>query len=208
MVSSPPSWRTLAPLFPDERDCLASFLALEGAETISGVKPGNLVNVANRLRPCGRNPYELWRGHGAALLAGTELEALELDDRGGSLLLYLYRRDLLQRILDRKPVAAILDKCSYQEPANLSLTLAQLQARVKGKSFPHEIGIFLGYPLKDVLAFMGQIALPFACQGPWKIYGRPEQSLELADRFRQCRCRMANLLRSNIDPVACLRQAA
>jgi hypothetical protein len=55
---------------------------------------------------------------------------------------------------------------------------------------------------------MGQIALPFACQGPWKIYGRPEQSLELADRFRQCRCRMANLLLSNIDPVACLRQAA
>jgi hypothetical protein len=205
---SPPPWRALAARFPEERDCLASFLALESAEIIAGIKPGNLVNVANRRRPCGRNPYLLWRAHGAELLVGTGLEGQVLRDRGDSLLLYLYRPDLMQELLLRPPVATILRQCHYPEPADMAATLGQLKERIKGGSFPHEIGIFLGYPLKDVLAFMGRIPLPFACQGPWKIYGKPEKSLELADRYRHCRCRMAMRLRECADPVACLREAA
>ena len=80
--------------------------------------------------------------------------------------------------------------------------------RVQANDFPHEIGIFLGYPLKDVLAFMGQVRLAFSCQGPWKIYGKPDQSLELADRYRHCRCRMAVRLQECTDPAECLREAA
>lgn len=205
---APPPWHLLASRFPDERACLASFLALEGAEVIEGIKPGNLVNIANRKRSCGRNPYELWHSHREILLAGTELQARVLLDRGSSLLLYLYRADLLREILDRPPVAAILGKCGYEAVDDPAAALTQLQSRVAMGSFPHEIGIFLGYPLKDVLAFMGCINLPYACQGPWKIYGKPEQSLELADRYRQCRCHMASRLQECVDPRACLRRAA
>ncbi|MCM2359052.1 MAG: DUF3793 family protein [Geobacteraceae bacterium] len=201
-------WNAIAARFPDERDCLASYLALESAEVVAGVKPGNLVNVVNRKRPCGRNPYALWRRDGGTLLAASELAVLELLDRRSSLLLYIFREDLLQELLDRKPVAAILERCGYREPANLQATLADLQLRLRSGSFPHEIGIFLGYPLKDVLAFMGQITLPFACQGPWKIYGNPRQSLELAERFRECRCRMAFRLAGCDDPALCLQEAA
>ncbi|HEY6837897.1 MAG TPA: DUF3793 family protein [Geobacteraceae bacterium] len=207
-LSTPLPWNSLATRFPDSRACLASLLALESAEVIAGVKPANLVNIANRMRPCGQNPYELWYAHGEALLAGTGLQALVLLDRGDALLLYLYRSDLLQDVLVRKPVATILERCGYRNPASIPASLAQLQARVAMASFPHEIGIFLGYPLKDVLAFMGQIDLPFACQGPWKIYGKPEQSLELADCYRQCRYRMARHLQRCADPEACLRLAA
>jgi hypothetical protein len=207
-IPPPPSWHSLTERFPDNRACLASFLALESAEIIAGVKPGNLVNIVNRVRHCGRNPYELWHIHGEALLAGTELRAFVLLDRGSSLLLYLYRRDLLQNVLDHRPVSAILGDCGYRDPARLIPTLDELRARVATGPFPHEIGIFLGYPLKDVLAFMGQIDLPFTCQGPWKIYGKPEHSLELAECYRKCRCRMGRRLRRCADPEACLRLAA
>ena len=206
--ATPPPWGVVAARFTDERDCLTSFLALEGAEIIAGMKPGNLVNVANRLRPCGRNPYLLWHDYGSDVLAGTGLEGLVLRDRGDALLLYLYRPDLVQALLLRPPVATTLRDCGYPEPADLTRTLARLGERVAGEAFPHEIGIFLGYPLKDVLAFMGRIRLPFACQGPWKIYGKPEQSLELADRYRHCRCRMATRLQECTDPAECLREAA
>lgn len=208
LVPTPLPWHLLARRFPDERACLASFLALEGAEVIAGVKPGNLVNVANRERPCGRNPYELWHSHSVTLLTGTELQARVLLDRGSSLLLYLYRSDLLQKVLNRPPVATILGNCGYRNPLNIAASLDRLQTSVARGAFPHEIGIFLGYPLKDVLAFMGCIDLPFACQGPWKIYGKPEQSLELADRFRQCRCHMSGRLQSCADPETCLQRAA
>lgn len=206
--AAPLPWGVVAARFTAERDCIASFLALEGAEIIAGVKPGNLVNVTNRLRPCGRNPYPLWHAYGAEVLAGTGLEGLVLRDRGDALLLYLYRPDLVQALLLRPPVSTILRDCGYPEPTDLASTLAHLRERMAGETFPHEIGVFLGYPLKDVLAFMGRIRLPFACQGPWKIYGRPEQSLELADRYRHCRCRMATRLQECADPAECLREAA
>lgn len=49
-----PMWQELSRRFPHDRDCLASYLALETAEVLEGVKPANLVNVVNKRRSCGR----------------------------------------------------------------------------------------------------------------------------------------------------------
>ena len=203
-----PSWSKLARRYADDRDCLAAFLALEGAEVLAGVKPGNLVNVADRRRPCGRNLHTLWRTHGKPLLSVTGLHALELHDRGSSVLLFLYDERRLHELLQQKAVRTILGKCGYSDPSSLAVTLRELQARTGGNTFPHEIGIFLGYPLKDVLAFMGSIRIPYVCQGPWKIYGNPQQSLALASCYRECRYRMGCHLAEGIDPLQCLREAA
>ena len=200
-----PLWHDLAGKFTGQRECFAAYLALEGAEVVEGEKPGNLVNLVNRTRHCGLNPYRLWRKYGAVLLAGTGMQAMEMIDRRDSLLLYIYREDLLRQLLERKGVAIILGKQGYDSPADLQSTLRQVGMRIRGNDFPHEIGIFLGYPLKDVLAFMGHIRLAFSCQGPWKIYGDPRASLELAGRFRECRCRMARRLCSSSAPASCLR---
>lgn len=203
-----PFWYDLAPKFSEMRDCFAAYLALEGAEVIEGEKPGNLINLVNRTRHCGLNPYRLWRQYGEAMLAGTGLRGRVLNDRGNSMLLYLYRDDLLREHLSRKAVAVILGKLGYAATIDPGQALDQLAARARERDFPHEIGVFLGYPLKDVLAFMGQIPIAYSCQGPWKIYGDPRPSLELADRFRECRCRMADRLSSCGDPARCLAGAA
>jgi hypothetical protein len=176
-----PTWQALAPRFSGERECLASFLALEGAEVLEGAKPANLVNVTNRRRPCGRNVYLLWKREGAGLLRESGLAARELADRGDSLLLLIYRPEQLKALLARKSVAVILERAGYREPGDPEEVLAELQRRLSGEGFPHEIGVFLGYPLKDVVGFLGWARLPFSCQGPWKIYGDPRESLRLAD---------------------------
>jgi len=199
-----PQWRDLATFFTETRSCFAAYLAMEGAEVVEGEKPGNLVNLVNRDRSCGLNPYRLWKECGTELLSGTGLTALELIDRGDSMLIYLYRIDLLREIMSRRGVTIILGRQGYQ-PDDLQGTLHQLRERLQSGAFPHEIGIFLGYPLKDVLAFMGQIRLAFSCQGPWKIYGDPVPSLELACRYRECRWKMADRLRSAAVPASCLQ---
>jgi hypothetical protein len=161
-----PMWQELSRQFPDDRDCLACYLALETAEVLEGVKPANLVNVVNKPRSCGRNIYVLWKNQGSALLQHSGLEAIEFVDRGDSVLLFLYRRSELMALLARRSVAIILRKAGYTDPANLEKTLVQLQARFSKGDFPHEIGVFLGYPLKDVIGFMGWAQLPFSSQGP------------------------------------------
>jgi hypothetical protein len=202
-----PSWHELASRFSDERECLASFLALEAAEVLAGEKPANLINVANQRRACGRNLYLLWRRHGAALLQRSGLAVRELAGRGDSLLLFLYRPQALAALLARRNVAAFLRRAGYRDPADPQDSLAQLQGRLAGEGFPHEIGVFLGYPLKDVAGFMGWAPLPFTCQGPWKIYGDPQESLRLAETFRRCRCRMARQLAGCDTAIACLKVA-
>ena len=195
-----PGWQELSGRFPDDRDCLASFLVLEVAEVLQGAKPANLVSIVNRRRPCGRNLYQLWKEHGDALLTESGLQVRALADRGSSILLLFYRPEALSALLTQKNVSVILGKSGYLEPANPERVLSELEKKVSGDCFPHEIGVFLGYPLKDVVGFMGWSRLSFSCQGPWKIFGDPGQSLRLAETHRECRCRMSLLLSSGSNP--------
>lgn len=207
--SSRPAWHHLAARFAGDRECLASFLALEAAEILAGEKPANLINVIDRPQGCGKNLYRLWREHGPELLRGSGLAALELIDRGESLLLCIYRPEALGALLARKDSAAVLRRAGYSEPLAPARVLAELRARIlAGGPFPHEIGVFLGYPLKDVVGFMGWAPLPFVCQGPWKIYGNPTRSLKLADTFHRCRRRMARRLACCATPFDCLAPSA
>lgn len=203
-----PHWNDLAARFADERECLAAFLALEAAEVLAGEKPANLINLLDRRRSCGRNLYRLWRRHGATLLRQGGLAVREMIDRGDSLLLLIYRPRTLADLLERPNVAGFLRKAGYLHPADPEAALSQLQQRFAAGGFPHEVGVFLGYPLKDVAGFMGWAPLPFTCQGPWKIYGAPEVSLGLAESFRACRRQMARRLVGCAAAVDCLREAA
>jgi hypothetical protein len=200
-------WQELSRLYPRDRDCLASFLALELAEVLQGAKPANLVCLANKRRPCGRNPYLLWKEHGAALLAESGLKVRVLADRGDSLLMLLYSHEALSSLLAQKPVRIILKKAGYRDADDFERVLAELESRMEGEGFPHEIGVFLGYPLKDVVGFMGWAQLSFTCQGPWKIFGNPSESLRLAEAHRECRSRIARQLSSGCSPQECLRAA-
>ena len=200
-------WQELSGRYTEDRDCLASFLVLELAEVLQGAKPANLVCLSNKRRSCGRNLYLLWKEHGPALLEESGLKVRVLADRGSSLLLLLYCPDALGSLLAQKSVHIILGKAGYQDPADFEGVLSELEKRVAGEGFPHEIGVFLGYPLKDVVGFMGWAQLSFTCQGPWKIFGDPAKSLRLAENHRECRCHMSLQLASGCSPLECLRGA-
>jgi hypothetical protein len=203
-----PVWHDVSSRFTEPSECLASFLALEAAEVLEGAKPANLVTVGNRRRSCGRNLYELWRSLGGAVLAGRGLVARELVDRGDSVMLLLYSQSAMQALLARPNVSAVLKRVGYAGLASTDEVFDELASRVAAGGFPHEIGVFLGYPLKDVAAFMGWVRLPFVSQGPWKIYGDPGESLRLAETFRCCRKRMAERLESCASPFECLSSGA
>lgn len=53
-------------------------------------------------------------------------------------------------------------------------------------------------------AFLGWTKLPFACQGPWKMFGNPSASLGLAEAFRACRRNMAEQLATAQSALDCI----
>ncbi len=202
-----PVWIVIADRFPDDRDCLAAFIAFEAAEVLAGVKPSTLINLTDRPRTCGKNFFSIWKKHGQALIMESTLEGMVLVERPGSLLLFLFDRQALSRLLSGKVVNAMLRKAGYAGEITLNSLLLELGSRFASGAVPHEIGIFLGYPLKDVAGFMGISRREYSCQGPWKIYGNPCKSLMLAETHRQCRCKMAGLLISGCGPYECLGSA-
>ena len=58
--------------------------------------------------------------------------------------------------------------------------------RHKGQ-IPHEIGLALGYPIKDVLGYMGLVPLPCTGGCGWRIYGDPNPSLRRSCEFERAR---------------------
>ena len=50
---------------------------------------------------------------------------------------------------------------------------------------PHEVGLFVGYPLKDVVGFMKKIPAAPGHNGLWRIYGNAASSLELMNLYRR-----------------------
>lgn len=200
-----PHWHTVSHRFPEARDCLTSFLAFETAEILAGIKPANLINLVDRPHHCGRNFYRLWKEFGRELLERCGLVGRELIDRGDSLLLLVYAPQLFAELLRQPATQAMLYRAGYAQAADTPAVLVELQERCRaGEGFPHEVGIFLGYPLKDVAAFLGWTAIPFTVQGPWKIYGRPEKSLDLAATHQRCRERMVRKLAHCCHPEECL----
>jgi hypothetical protein len=204
--AAPAIWQQVAHRFPAGRDCLASFLAFEAAEVLAGVKPANLVNIVNRPNACGANLYKLWKRFGEEILSDADLRAEVLRDRGDSLLVLLHDSNQLRELLETPRALRFLWRAGYPAYTTWREALEELKGRLKTEEFPHEIGLFLGYPLKDVAAFIGWSPLPFTCQGPWKIYGDPRSSLELAERHRACRGKMVRRLSRGGDPVNCVRR--
>ena len=199
-----PLWSRLAERFPSERECLAAYVALETAEVLAEAKPASLLSIPNRERACGRNLYTLWKEHGHELLADTPLQACELVDRGSSLMILFSHKIHFKRHLARRDISALLKLAGHDSNVTPDAILQELAEQLRRGHFPHEIGLLLGYPPKDVAAFMGLISIPFTCQGPWKIYGNPGESLRLAERFRHCRNLMAEQLSLCASAVQCL----
>ncbi|MCE1226411.1 MAG: DUF3793 family protein [Geobacteraceae bacterium] len=182
--------------FNDPLDCLTAHLMLECSEVIAGVKPANLVSLVNRTRPCGRNLYQLWQDHQQQIARRLgKLEFIVLQTKPKALLLLCFNRKQLKQQLSHAGIRTLLHKAGYKPQACLDELLDLLTQRIiEHDRFPHEIGLFIGYPPKDVAAFMGLVKLPFTCQALWKIYGNPAHSLRLADDYRCCRQRMGAIL--------------
>ena len=66
--------------------------------------------------------------------------------------------------------------------------LRTLRARLKdAKSFPHEIGVFLGYPLADVLGFIENCGKNCLACGCWKVYSDLCFALQTFQRYDKCK---------------------
>ena len=124
---------------------------------------------------------------------GLCVRALRWKD--GKALVYIYRPSRLAADLQSPDARSILKKCGYTL-LSPEQALSRLTRRLRSREeFPHEIGLFLGYPPEDVAGFIENKARNCKYSGCWKVYGDEAKAKESFRRFRRCTeeyCRLWN----------------
>ena len=129
------------------------------------------------------------------LLVPKGLRALPLRIREYSALVYLYRPSRLKKDLENPAAVKILQDHGY---SCYGKCLPKLIERVRAsEEFPHEIGLFLGYPPEDVQGFLDH--RPCKCSGCWKVYGDENKAKKTFDLYKKCERVYCQQLARGID---------
>ncbi len=158
-------------------------LGFHAAPMLAGLKPSSLLSFQ-------KSKYQDFN----ALLASYEacfrcngISVCRLAEGEEYILVLFYRAKALEASVSSSGAREILQRCSYPENASLSELLAELQLRMHlKKTFPHEVGLFLGYPPEDVRGFMEHKGQDFAYSGYWKVYANEQETRKLFAKYSSC----------------------
>ena len=152
------------------------------APTLANLKSGGLF----------RSPYDSWEHYLAwekemnRKLNSSGVYVISLRRAKDWVLIYVYRESLLKKDLQAPGIREFLTGCGYPE-GSLPELLSFLRLRIRDNpEFPHEIGLFLGYPLEDVEGFVKNGGRNFLYCDYWKVYRDPEKKKRRFSAFHNC----------------------
>ena len=159
-------------------------LVRQCAPTLAGMKPGSIFCFNHSSLEASRQKVYQWNERLTPL--GLTVQILLERPSSGSVIVFVYRHDRLEQMLSDDAYQRFLTQAGYAE-TNLDSLLEQLACRLRTQTeFPHEIGIFLGYPLQDVIGFIENHGRNFTCCGFWKSYGDPAEMQVCFACYRRC----------------------
>lgn len=151
------------------------------APTLAGLKAGSLFSCpfehTEEMLVCLRR----WNAH----LHEKGLHVLPLRRHKGRTLVYLYRSSALLRDFSCAQTARLLKQYHYPFPCPQRCIAHLIKKLAQEASFPHEIGLFLGYPPEDVLGFIRDPSA-YKFSGCWKVYGDILTAQTRFDTYRKC----------------------
>ena len=119
-------------------------------------------------------------------LLGKGLRILPLRFSEKKALIYMYRPKMLSADLSNSAAAEILERCGYNTDSCEKCIVKLVQKLRQQEDFPHEIGLFLGYPPEDVCGFMENKACGCKCVGCWKVYGDEAAAQKKFAQYKKC----------------------
>lgn len=157
-------------------------LAIHCAPALLGVKAASLISLPAEKFP----QLTTLAGQYNAQLQGPRF--LVLGHCRERTLLLVYRPELLEAALHHPLAEELLKEAGYEVQAPLAWQLRRLMERLEGEGdFPHEVGLFLGYPPEDVVGFLTD-KTGTGCKlcGTWKVYHDVEGAQKKFHLYKCC----------------------
>ncbi|MDD6769844.1 MAG: DUF3793 family protein [Inconstantimicrobium porci] len=169
-----------------DKEYMEAFLVYNTSLICAGVKPAVTLTlmIINE-----RDLHDLWIKYGKTYIAELNLnyEVLRQSKNSSTLIIYDYNQ--LYDCLKKNCNIEFLKILGYKENGDLSEQIAMLRKRYDMYKCPHELGIFLGYPIDDVISFMKDSRKHCKLCGYWKVYNSEEKAEKifmLFDNIRNC----------------------
>jgi hypothetical protein len=178
----------------DAAEYLKALFLYNAAPVIKMLKPAVLMNI-----PFNANVTETVSGAAKTAVIsemGLRVKTLAQDRLGERVL--VYSSNLLVETLKNWQSAGILHSLGYG--GSVENLLNRLSERFEQEKCPHEIGLFLGYPPKDVEGFIENKGANYILCGNWKVYANPEYARKKWREWRLAKEKTAKLL---INGVSC-----
>lgn len=159
-------------------------LAFHCAPSMAGIKPADLFSWGG----ASEETRELI-DHVSKRMENTGIRFRILCFCRGRSLILVYRRNRLEERLAQEEVRSLLERDGYPVERGLEAMLEYLAQRILEcvADFPHEVGLFLGYPVEDVEGFRKHDGRDFKFCGLWKVYSDEERARTCFRRYNCCR---------------------
>ena len=150
--------------------------------TLAGLKTGNLFNCKFESITELKSTIEYMNN----MLNSKGVYVYLLKLWGDRALIYVFRPNKLKKDLSQEDSKKLLSKAGYSGN-NIKVYLEHLSERIyKCQEFPHEIGLFLGYPVEDVKGFIENRGRNCKCVGCWKVYTNECEAMKTFAKFKKC----------------------
>ena len=169
---------------------LEEVLVEQCAPTLARVKPASMFRY--QPRDLKAEPVELALEKLPALqktlaARGIRIRILKNCPKTETLLFFVFRTEMCRRILEDRASRAFLRAGGYDTEHGMDALLEQFSEKIcLRESFPHEIGVLLGYPLADVIGFIRNGGRNCRGQGCWKSYSDPAGAMRSQEMYRKC----------------------
>lgn len=171
--------------------------------TIEGIKPSNLVCLKNINS---RNLVHTWLENidfYKNKFKELNIKFYELRRNDNCISLLFYNQSLLKESLNNKESQKFLERFGYSKNINLQESLELLSSRFS-HFCPHEIGIFLGYPIEDVIDFIDKKdRKECLLVGYWRVYNDVNKAKHLFSEYDKSRKKYYEKINKNLDNYLC-----
>ena len=152
--------------------------------TLAGLKTGSLFNCKDELTCDLQGQIEQWN----KVLNPKGVHMTLLRKMNNRALVYVYRPKKLETDMNKVATKSFLRRQGY-EGCSTKECIHRLASRLcTCEEFPHEIGLFLGYPLEDVKGFIEHKGRSCKCVGYWKVYCDEEKAQRTFEKYKRCTC--------------------
>lgn len=189
----------------NEKDYIENFLIYNLSLVISGSKPSATLT----LKKGKDGNFDKWQKYGAKFIKSIDLDFIVLREQEQAIILLVYNKEKLEECIMYEKNRKFLIKLGYSLERNLELYLNKLVKRYDLYHCPHELGIFLGFPVSDVKEFMNCSSKKCLMCGYWKVYNNLEKAVETFGKFDFIRNRAAEIIieeRESINAVYEIRK--